>query len=153
MKEYIPEPIKVLFLDIDGVMVTRKELSEGTPYKFNPDITKMFEDFLTQYPDIKVVLSSAWRKNETVFNKINHNSRLIYRRIIGRTGSHNSGRGEEIKAWLDDYYKEVTHYVIVDDDVFDMLNEQKPYIVQTNGFDGGLKPEHIEQIKVILDLT
>jgi hypothetical protein len=42
------------------------------------------------------------------------------------------GRGNEIKEWLKNK-KNITNYAIVDDDDFDILPEQFPYLVKTSG--------------------
>jgi transcriptional antiterminator len=146
--------MKILFLDIDGVLVNRKRLIAGKPYEFDESCKERLETFLTQYPDVKIVLSSTWRRTDRTMNFINHNSRLIYRRIISKTPvlqGVDDIRGREIETWLDLYYKPITHYAILDDDS-DMLPEQMEYFVHVNNNFEGVQDNHIEKLKKILEL-
>lgn len=67
--------MKVIFLDIDGVLATEKEYMMNRtkfrkknpeaaelniPYPFNPDCVKIFNEIL-QETDAKIILSSDWR--------------------------------------------------------------------------------------------
>lgn len=61
-------------------------------------------------------------------------------RIVGvtdslRTSNRHVPRGEEIKKWLDDNKRKWSSYVILDDDL-DMLEDQQSYFVNTDPLDG-----------------
>ena len=133
--------MKVLFLDIDGVLNTHKTRllhgnvfinSVGVKDKLDP-YGSLFIKRLTQH-GIQIVLSSAWRGGKRFAEE---KERAFSFPIIDRTPSHpfpGSIRGDEIKVWLDKH-PEVTHYYIVDDDP-DMLQEQLPNFVQTKHQEG-----------------
>lgn len=120
--------MKVLFLDVDGVLNTNKahtilSLSKGCMRR----LQSIFEA-----TDCKIVLSSTWRKFEDEpMRKLRY--RLLQRGMVlyGKTPIFNSGcRGEEIRAWMDEY-QAIDKYAIVDDDS-DMLVEQLPHFFQTD---------------------
>lgn len=87
--------------------------------------------------------------------------------VIDRTGSirkrdGHHRRGEEIKEWLS-RHPEVTHYVVLDDDVYDMEDIKDHVVWVKDGWctfdpeegmwkDGkGLEEKHIEQAREILE--
>ena len=59
-----------------------------------------------------------------------------------------ASRGKEIKKWLDEHPK-VGRYVILDDDSFDILPEQKPFLIQTD-WAAGIEDEDVEKAIDIL---
>lgn len=113
--------MKVLFLDIDGV-VNKHE-------NFNPTAKRtMFP--LDSYcaflvgkikldTDCEVVLSSAWRLHKDSRQQVKDRVVAIYDTTpMLRTmydGDKNVTRGEEIRRWLNTH-PEVTRYAILDDD-------------------------------------
>ena len=121
--------MKILFLDIDGVLN-----NEGT-------FTKSPQDYFPIEPycaflvgkiqldtDCKVVLSSSWRHHQESVEHL-HN-RII--NIYDQTPNSDSGiRGEEIKAWIENSKYKVERYAILDDDS-DMLPEQLPNFFKTD---------------------
>ena len=133
--------MKVLFLDFDGVInsVRSSAAFGGYPWNINEESLKLFDEVglllirnLCDANDIKIVVSSTWRKCFT------HESlaTALDLPIIGATPhklSHQR-RGEEIQEWLDNH-KEVKKYVILDDDG-DMLEHQMCRFVQTCPYDG-----------------
>ena len=130
--------MKVLFLDIDGVLnSTRTAVANGGyPHElhhreaFDWTSIKLLQR-LCDSAGVQVVLSSAWR-NFCDFKDVGAAFGLS---IVDRTPDHRGGpRGEEIQAWLD-AHPEVTHYAIVDDDA-DMLEGQQAHFVRTDAFDG-----------------
>jgi hypothetical protein len=137
--------VRVLFLDIDGVLNSQRTAVafNGCPFDVRPESLHKWDMAavnllrgLCMAGNIKIVLSSTWRLDPDYLNI----GTALNLPLIDRTGTapwmpaDNARRGREIKAWLDDHV-EVTHYAIVDDDS-DMLPEQTPYFVQTSNFDG-----------------
>lgn len=131
--------MKVLFLDIDGVLNSARSCiaNHGYPHSFDEHNMPMFDTIavslirgLCAKGDVSVVVSSAWR--------ILHDWDAIGRGLdlptIGNTPQLVGERGKEIAAWLAEH-PEVEQYAIVDDDD-DMLAEQRPFFVKTNGMDG-----------------
>ena len=125
--------MKVLFLDIDGVLNShRTAIAFGGMFgvdKLDPIAVRLVRG-IVDTADACVVLSSSWR--------LTHDFRELGKQLdlpmIDRTPSLVGPRGKEIKAWLDGH-PECTRYAIVDDDG-DMLPEQTPYFVQTNMREG-----------------
>lgn len=131
--------MKVLFLDIDGVLNSARSCvaNHGYPHSFDQNQITMFDHIavglirgLCVKGDVSVVVSSAWR--------VLHHWEAIGKGLdlptIGATPQLLGERGGEIAEWLKDH-PEVTQYAIVDDDD-DMLPEQRPFFVKTNGMDG-----------------
>lgn len=131
--------MKVLFLDIDGVLNSHRTAIAfgGYPHEVDGYHREMFDEVgltlirgIVKTSGSSVVLSSSWR--------LTHAHDLVGRAldlpIIDRTPSLVGERGKEIKAWLD-AHPEVESYAIVDDDS-DMLPEQTPFFVKTSGYDG-----------------
>lgn len=131
--------MKVLFLDIDGVLNSARTCVafNGYPFEVDGHHRAMFDEVslglirgLCAKGGVSIVVSSAWRTT--------HNWDLIGRALelptIDRTPSLPKTRGDEIQHWLD-AHPDCKHYAIVDDDP-DMLPEQTPYFVQTDGRNG-----------------
>lgn len=130
--------MKILFLDIDGVLnsVRTAVAFGGYPMElhhlaaFDAAAIRLIQR-LCDSAGVQVVLSSAWRKSHTAAEV----GKALGLPIIDSTPCHTDGRrGGEIKAWLD-AHPEVKAYAIIDDDS-DMLGEQLPFFVHTNGEEG-----------------
>lgn len=130
--------MKVLFLDIDGVLNSRRSATAfgGYPWDFDEKGMSRFDmvafrliQKLVKETGCKIVLSSTWRIGRT----IEETSKGLDVEVIGHTPQLSACRGEEIKEWLS--LNKVDKYAIVDDDG-DMLDEQKPFFVQTNPIEG-----------------
>lgn len=133
--------MKVIFLDIDGVVST-------FDCKWQLDINKLLllHDIIDD-TDAKIVISSSWRHGckdlDELANKFrtfrlprllqNTIDDIFIKYIVGMT-SNGGNRGEEIKQYLETH-NDIESYVILDDDS-DMLDEQLFNFVQTDGFEG-----------------
>ena len=117
--------MKVLFLDFDGVLNSeasfRYEINRKTRNvsdTLSAIACSNLQYILEQDREIKLVISSTWRKLHTQVELQNILSSygVEAARIIGKTPSVFSGhRGQEIHNWLDSN-PNVTKYVILDDD-------------------------------------
>jgi len=149
--------MKIIFLDIDGVLNSHRTVKAYGRYGFlgfkdeyylDPVAVKMIEH-LCQTLDVKVVISSSWRlgaKLEEFKQLFDHYQVKIP--VIGFTPSFHDGvRGDEIQFYLDEN-KDVTHYVILDDDS-DMLDSQKEHFVHVDRADG-LSSQNLEDCVRIL---
>lgn len=142
--------MKVLFLDLDGVLRSNQSGILNWRKKGN----KLFvldevccsnlQAILEVVPDLKIVISSTWRKVESIdFVKyVLRKYGVDSSRVIGHTPIHfgDRGRGHEIQEWFDDWKEEhpedpIEKFVIVDDDS-DMYH-LRDNLVQTN-YDAGL---------------
>jgi fatty-acid desaturase len=142
--------MKVVFLDIDGVIVTGSYITEmekgpgpwrdktGKPF-FCPQCLKNVE-ILVQQTGAKVVLSSNWRfylgdiaavRAFFVRRKVSFDIYDITPMVefMGGAISRPATRGEEINAWLEGHPR-VSNYCILDDDPH-ILPTQKPYWIRT----------------------
>ena len=169
--------MKVIFLDIDGVLNSENSLMEDDSLE---------EDLILNLKEIikntkaEIILSSSWR---VLFNSLR---RLMDR--LGKVGLHISGltpdgvswkwienqnlkpsakyrdtytnwegkkidittdRGAEIFKWLSDH-KEVETFVILDDEDFDIKNYFPNELIKTN-FKTGLSKEDVKKAINILN--
>lgn len=152
----------ILFLDIDGVLVTLRHIQvikarggnshSGTKARFDPECVGLFNELLRR-ADPDIVISSSWRIIVELPEIRSHFEAegIVAARIIGATthGKRLEGstlytaerRGLEIA----DYLRESNHqgpFCILDDDS-DMAH-LKPFLVQTT-WATGLQPEHVER--------
>jgi hypothetical protein len=126
--------MKVLFLDIDGVMNNFHQRNFGE--KLSEPSCDALNTITKRIPDLKIVISSAWRIWGTEYmrellekNGIDGASE----RVIDVTGDENGIRGHQIQCWLD-RNPGVTNMVILDDesDMGQLMNK----LVKTNSFVG-----------------
>lgn len=133
-------PTKVLFLDIDGVLNSRRTvIATGYyPHCFDENNKKRFDWIavgmireLCEKEGASIVLSSSWRHGK---NSVHECANGLDLPIFDKTPDLLGVRGEEIQDWLN-RHPEVTHYAIVDDNS-DMLASQADHFVQTSEEDG-----------------
>lgn len=123
--------MKVLFLDIDGVVnseqwyETRTKLpptasrEEWKANEFNPELCALVQRIIKE-TGATVVLSSSWRGHEDNHNDIRKHV-CEFTEITPRLPRPNDTsweyreRGREVNAWLMEH-TEVTKYAILDDD-------------------------------------
>lgn len=152
--------IKILFLDIDGVMNKFEKIllspREATPNTMKSlgltlEVHKELVDRVNQITDATgayIVISSSWRIGyladwvDVVLYL--HNSGLKGF-ILGRTPSFRElrTRGEEIKAYLSDHKEEnIVSFIILDDNN-DMGQYSERLILTDHQI--GIQDEHVEQ--------
>src|SRR5579864_5713853 len=136
--------MKVLFLDFDGVLNSTESARKHHTWEvLIPETLEMIRWIADQ--GVQIVVSSTWRRDHSVKEL----SKIIGAPVFGKTPVHNqlgSGRGQEIAEWLTG--NDVERYAILDDDVFDMLDHQHPFIVNTET-EHGMKVQHyVQPIKV-----
>ena len=124
--------MKVVFLDFDGVLNSQgsflyednrrsKHGEQGVkgpvPETLCNVCTANFQMILDQYKEVKIVLSTTWRLLYSIdWLKAKLESYHIdSSRVIDKTPSrYGDERGLEIQDWLDTH-PEVTHYIVIDD--------------------------------------
>jgi len=117
----------IIFLDIDGVLVTEEHLRSFDQrdmfnqmfqtMKFTPSCVDNLNNVVCQ-TNAQVVVSSAWRISRDVIDLTEiFESEGLRIEVIGKTGIGNT-RGEEIQAWLDQHNE--CNFVIVDDSIEDI---------------------------------
>lgn len=126
----VGEDMKVLFLDVDGVLNTTHTLRVIQPERDMFKLDMYLVDRLKKVVEdtgCELVLSSAWRCFEGGREFLEHTLGLHF---LSETKRFNGCRGEEIQSWLKER-PEVTRYAIVDDDS-DMLESQLRNFFQTD---------------------
>lgn len=111
--------MKVLFLDIDGVVNSKQTLvkqyqrtGKASVLGIDPHLAFKVGKIILD-TDCKVVLSSSWRNHPDGVAEV---KARVYPELYGTTPNLNDGfRGAEVRAWLDEH-PEVTEYAILDDD-------------------------------------
>jgi len=165
-----PKTQKVLFLDIDGVLVNAHTL--GLPllprervnqrhHQFDQECVEIL-NFVLRKTGAVIVLSSSWRiGSEEYFGDLRAYiaEQGVKGTVISRTpdafqvpnedgefDGHWSRRGNEIQKWLDDH-PAVDKFAIIDDD--SDMEHLMPYLVKTN-FEEGLQKRHVDPLLVLL---
>ena len=151
--------IKVIFLDIDGV-VNCWDTKERSPSK----CIGVEQRLITHIKEIvdatgaKLVLSSTWRK-DWAFDLLDGVDWRYLRDEFAKQGLYfmdytpsrrDSHRGEEIKEWLESTEYDVESYVVIDDEMFDIWDLHDGHMVQTS-FDHGIKPGAVKMAIQILE--
>lgn len=127
--------MKVLFLDVDGVL---NSLNSGGLYTLKKPCLKRLENIVKD-TGCKIVLSSTWRKDAYALKRLKRV--LAYRNIYIHDITPDFAdvphliRGDEIEEWLVRHLTRAEwhelKYAIVDDDS-DMLDKQLPHFFQTD---------------------
>jgi len=100
--------VSVIFLDLDGVLNTYKELGKYGHNYLDPEKIKRIEKIVSA-TGAKIVISSNWRFDMGLVRK---SLPTLSSYIIGNTGI-TGNRISEIEEWLEG--KEVDSYVVIDD--------------------------------------
>ena len=121
--------MKVLFLDIDGVVncKTTRRRHRGL-MGIDPRLTKIVRGIAQALPDLKVVLSSSWREVEEGRAIVEEHVLPCFD-VTPVFDEADDVRGYEIQAWLE-LNPGGTRYAILDDDC-DMLPHQLPNFFRT----------------------
>jgi len=153
--------MQVLFLDFDGVLNSKQHIlaigefkAPGANTLSDADLFTMKREtnvnnmwvlgfILDQLPNLKIVISSAWRNLFELeqFKELFKLYKLDDTRIIGKTPKRMSSvRSEEIRMWLNDYSEtnlKNVDWVAVDDHViFELDSDMKANEVLTDGWVG-----------------
>jgi hypothetical protein len=126
--------MKVLFLDIDGVLNNFHQRNFGETY--SPPACDALNSIIKRTPGLKIVISSAWRRWGTKYMRdvLKKNGIIDAETIvIDCTGDEHGPRGDQIQFWLD-RNPGTTNMVILDDesDMGKLMNK----LVKTNSFVG-----------------
>lgn len=132
--------MKILFLDIDGVLNSREwylrnknSIESGLMYRckeeLDPNACDLVNELCTEF-SLAIVISSTWRRLHTL-GAIQQMlaSRGLHAPVIGATPQLRSGfRGQEVDEWLYDNPGSIRHVILDDDGDF---GPHQP-LVQTN---------------------
>lgn len=140
--------MNILFLDIDGVLVTHMSmLHYRNNYTFDDVCFKVLRQIINDY-DLNIVLSSTWRKYDFKMKPLEEQFLPFDLKILDNTPTNGKSRGHEIQSWLStNQNKKIENFVILDDD--SDMDHLCPKLVQTT-MTFGLQPYHIPDIELKL---
>ena len=148
--------IKVLFLDIDGVLNTDRQhwhcqMNGITPvdefgYEFDHKAVDNLATILEE-TDAEIVISSSWKFLGLQTLQKMWKDRNLPGTILDITPDGKS-KGLEINEWLMEREAQVIRYAIIDDEN-DMLTKQQKHFVQTNS-QFGITCKDVERVISIL---
>ncbi len=152
-KTNLPMNTKVLFLDIDGVLCTRRSFlandPEGTIW-FSWDEVACAAVRRACEQGVKLVISSTWRLPENqphLFQQLEKCGLKPYLHEDWATPIFHPDilyrRGREIERWLESH-PEVTEYRILDD-VHEFVGKQDRYLIHTDS-DEGMSSDDIKRL-------
>jgi hypothetical protein len=152
--------MKVLFLDIDGVLVTRNAWAKFGPIRdmfghiFDPDAVAQLKRVIDE-TRARIVVSSSWKcvpgSNGLAEMRMLWASRSLPGDVFSVTPNVSSDeRGEEIDMWLRTNEEPIEQFAIVDDDVMGITNFQMSHFVKTN-FKDGLTKEKADELIALLN--
>ena len=165
MSLILGDSVKIIFLDIDGVLNSQKYFIEnrrnvlkfyadhsGENYNDNYELTisrlimNMDKDKLLMLRDIiletgaKVVVVSSW-KTLSVYEDVAKKLIEMGIPIIDKTSDNNIDRGTGIYNYLMTH--DVNNYVILDDEIFSDYDENLlSHLIKTSFYRDGLTNEH-----------
>ena len=141
--------MKIIFLDIDGVLNSRKFIQSNNItglVGLDPQAISLLNKLISE-TDSEIVISSSWRivnPLPRIQHKFEDAGFRYAERIIGTTCSIGN-RTDEIDLWLRQVSPHVSSFVILDDDTVEYKN-----FVKTS-FDVGLTEQDVAKAKVILN--
>ncbi len=152
-------PSKIIFLDIDGVLVTKesfynKPIGNCNYPQFDDGAVGQLNKLIKK-TKAGIVISSTWRHGRTVSQLQEMlSTQGVVGKVIGKTASlpdEEYPRGQEILAWVKAQPHTIKHFVAIDDDSYDLLPVlPRNFVHVKNGFETGLLKVHIEQATEIL---
>lgn len=133
--------MKVIFLDLDGVMITgsyQKRSTEFEGYHFTPSSVKNLKQIMER-TGAYIVVSSTYRMAGFEYLRKMFNANGLTDGLIGQTPVIEYGiRGDEIWQYIEesrlDPQNAVEQFVILDD--HDDMGELMPYLIQTKWVSG-----------------
>lgn len=158
--------MKIVFLDCDGVlndydpnlnipdeyMIYSTVLKDNCAY-WDKRLVDRLAAFLIRYPEVKIVVSSTWRKSYETTKEMAadfESMGIPPDRIIDMTTwRFSSTRGEEIRFWL--YKREGIDKFCILDDTADMSKELQKHLVRTDEMKG-LQDADVEKMRIMLEL-
>ena len=137
--------MKVLFLDVDGVLNSTQRAKAGFSYEtLDPRAIHWLQYIAAN--SVAIVVSSSWRNHYP-------KEELVERLRVPVFGTtpwlRGPPRGTEIAVWLGQH-PSVDRYAIIDDDN-DMLPVQQEHYVKTE-HETGMQLQHFKALCLLLDI-
>ena len=164
---------QVVFLDVDGVLNNTNYTckiydKKGKDYYFkicerdfaifDPKSLRYIRKLIKYFDNnILLVISSTWRRNKEALDKVLEKitkSQFIYSLHVDVTKIRDDNiRGLEIRDYLKEHNLEHTNFVIIDDDVFDIINPKVPdysrNFVKCSHLTGFKRKEYKRALKIL----
>ena len=140
--------MKVIFLDVDGVLNSKQD---GNSVRLRTDSHLCLLREIVKATDAKIVLSSSWRRGPVkAFKNLRNRLAEYGLEIMDSTPVlfDYSCRGDEIRLWLDDKGQSVERFVTLDD-AADMAEFTDINLVQTDPQFGLQEKEALRCIEVL----
>jgi hypothetical protein len=154
--------LKVLFLDVDGVLVHSGTTNGGrligepwgSSFYFAATIDPACASRVKQIVDrtgVKLVVSSVWRTHAAQMTGLKRaliqagfERRQLREVVIGATAVMEQNKPKEILAWLEEYKRlGIERYSALDDSYLEGVNQVNPL---PNWHTGGLQDETVERL-------
>lgn len=155
--------MKILFLDIDGVLNSR-EYDRKRNWNEQTDIDETRLPLVKEIIDktgAKIVLISTWRNHWDRDESLCDEDGMYINRLFSKYGlaicdktpdlGLLSKRKDEVKAWLAEHTGEVESFVILDDYRFGWDDLSDFYIHTNPNYGLGLEEEHVEKAIALLN--
>ncbi len=145
--------MKIIFLDIDGVLVTRNSIKyqllnfpDDTSIHFSKKAIKNLNK-LVWLTKAKIVISSTWRlfhsleELQNIFKEQKIKGEIIATTSVEKaTVEEDIPRGQKITDWLREHTN-IEKYVIIDDDVQADCIQYHPFNCVETSYKRGFSPE------------
>lgn len=141
--------MKIIFLDIDGVLNNHKYLTINRFIKDEEcnDIDEskvLLLKSIVKKTNAKLVLSSSWKRmfDEQLSPRTESAAKIINILsknglfLLDKTADLNKKKGDEIRKWLAEHQDSVDRFVILDDDLNSNWGELTPYLIKTSYYIG-----------------
>jgi hypothetical protein len=136
--------IKVIFLDIDGVL---NSAQDRFSYTIETDKHLQLLKQLVDKTNARIVLSSSWRLVDSCLFQVIKRLEDFNMKLLDVTWKRMKGpRGEEIRDWLSKH--DVKSFVILDDEA-DMCEYTKTKLVQTDPMIGLVEKDVDKAIAIL----
>lgn len=147
--------MKVIFLDVDGVLNCRSSKSRCGIFIGIDDSKVKILKAIVDKTDAKIVLCSSWKNmwerenKECQDNLANYLDKKLKKQnlfVLDKTDDNGEDRGRGIHRWISNH--NVEQWIVLDDDIFPDYEEMEiiPHLVKSYFYDelGGLQHEHID---------
>ncbi len=149
--------MKILFLDIDGVLNSERYIRKCGRCGLLIDPTRLaLVKMIVDATDAKIVLTTSWREHwdidvngcDSVGCEINDVFSEIGLRIFDKTPSIDRNREKEIEEWLS-YNYPIDNFVVIDDCFLDSKTI-RGHFVKTDNYSDGIDESNVEEAIKIL---
>jgi len=154
--------MKVIFLDIDGVLNSRKyDRERDWNVQSDIDETRLpLVGSIVEQTGAKIVLSSTWRTDWEKDPRLCRDDGVYINETFAKYGlaiydktpylGLCANRRDEVRAWLDEAEEIVESFVIIDDYGFGWQELSDRFVKTNPNFGAGLEEEHVKRAVAIL---